>query len=226
MPLAVWARSSSARSTRSMVAAGTIVVVVVVPGVVELVGTLEAVATASDQRGLRVDEFLLCIGECGLGFADAFGRRRHRLARLDEVGAGGGYIADRGRFFGEQHAVAIERFDVAGCFAAELLACRGQGVLRFGDARLRRLDLRLGRRYRIPPLGRRRCFGVGGFARVDASDLVARRNHQGDSRYHCQGSAMWPPPHVGRSFDRSRDQGRCSQPSGPNALTLRPALMP
>ena len=62
MPAETLAKSFSACCTRSTVAAGTMVVVVVDSGVVVLVGRLDAMATRR-RAGLSVDQFLFSSGD-------------------------------------------------------------------------------------------------------------------------------------------------------------------
>ncbi len=150
-------------------------VVVVDSGVVELIGTLEAVAIASASAASRIEELLPSFGEGGLRRLDLVHRSHHRLARLDEVRAGRLDIADGGDIIGEQLAVAVEHFDVALGVHAELPMGRLERFLRIGHARLRLLDPCLGRRNRIL----RRCRLLGRDI-VSVVIVAARRRHEGD----------------------------------------------
>ena len=125
IPSPVRARSSSACSTRSITAGGTIVVVVAVAGSVELIGTLDAVAIASASAASA--SITSCSASARAAFA-AHGPRphRHRLAWLDQIGTDGLHVADGGGVVGEQLAVAVERFEVPLGDAAQLLACLGE----------------------------------------------------------------------------------------------------
>ena len=141
------------------------------------------------QCCLRVGELLPGCGDGGLRLLDLVHRGRHRLARLDEVGAERLDVADGGGIIGEQLAVPVERLEIALCVDAELFTGRLQRFLRIGHARLRLLDPCLGRRHQVLRLTRSRRL-----RRASIVIVAARRHQEGDGDQRGHG----PAPSDGR----------------------------